>query len=292
VRAEGPSPTCASSRAGSTRRCSRVRVSRRPYARARALPSPIGSTRSAAAPAAAHRGDAYYVAEAVTNTVRHARAERVRLTVKDDGAIADHGPDDGVGGACIECREATGLGGLLDRVSARRTLDLKSPEASARPSSRPSRSTRRVVDPFASQVHHRPCVACRDAPAAPRPSSCSPARQLWLAVSAGTGSGGLADAAPVPRSTGGDAAPWERLVHRGLVFRRGGCRRCVGSSTRLPTGCASPRRWPRMRRPVPVLISVPPVVRTRQTASGEAARIGRAGFHALAEIHFTACKNG
>jgi len=75
---------------------------------------------------------AYYVcAEAVTNTVRHARAGHVRLTVRDDGAsLVITVMDDGVGGACIECQEeATGLGGLLDRVEALGgTLDLTSPE--------------------------------------------------------------------------------------------------------------------------------------------------------------------
>ena len=75
---------------------------------------------------------AYYVcAEAVTNTVRHARAGHVRLTVRDDGAnLVITVLDDGVGGACIECQEeATGLGGLLDRVEALGgTLDLTSPE--------------------------------------------------------------------------------------------------------------------------------------------------------------------
>jgi signal transduction histidine kinase len=62
---------------------------------------------------------AYYVcAEAVTNTVKHARASQAWLDVVDDGAtLRVTVRDDGVGGACIECEEeATGLGGLVDRV--------------------------------------------------------------------------------------------------------------------------------------------------------------------------------
>jgi signal transduction histidine kinase len=40
--------------------------------------------------------------------------------------------DDGIGGACIECQdEATGLGGLVDRVEAiGGTLEVVSPEGS------------------------------------------------------------------------------------------------------------------------------------------------------------------
>jgi signal transduction histidine kinase len=64
---------------------------------------------------------AYYVcAEAVTNTIKHAQATRVWISiVQDAGFLAVDVRDDGVGGACIECDgEATGLGGLRDRVEA------------------------------------------------------------------------------------------------------------------------------------------------------------------------------
>jgi signal transduction histidine kinase len=75
---------------------------------------------------------AYYVcAEAVTNAVRHARATHAWLGVVDDGTtLTVTVRDDGVGGACIECQEeATGLGGLVDRVEALGgTLALTSPE--------------------------------------------------------------------------------------------------------------------------------------------------------------------
>ena len=76
---------------------------------------------------------AYYVAaEAVTNTVKHARATRVRLSAVHHGdAVRIVVRDDGVGGACVECgtEEATGLGGLQDRVEALGgTLDVVSPE--------------------------------------------------------------------------------------------------------------------------------------------------------------------
>ncbi|MCZ7590091.1 MAG: histidine kinase [Gaiella sp.] len=75
---------------------------------------------------------AYYVcAEACTNAVRHARATRVWLRVVDTGTTVEVVVrDDGIGGACIECEEeATGLGGLLDRVEALGgTLAVVSPE--------------------------------------------------------------------------------------------------------------------------------------------------------------------
>lgn len=76
---------------------------------------------------------AYYVAaEAVTNTVKHARASRVWLSaVHAGGTLTVAVRDDGVGGACVECgtEEATGLGGLKDRVEALGgTLDVVSPE--------------------------------------------------------------------------------------------------------------------------------------------------------------------
>ncbi len=75
---------------------------------------------------------AYYVcAEAVTNAVKHARATCVWLRVVDDGsALTVTVRDDGVGGACIDCQEeATGLGGLVDRVETLDgTLAVVSPE--------------------------------------------------------------------------------------------------------------------------------------------------------------------
>ncbi len=75
---------------------------------------------------------AYYVcAEAVTNTVKHAQASQVWLTiVHENGALTVDVRDDGVGGACIDCDAAsTGLGGLVDRVeSLGGTLELDSPQ--------------------------------------------------------------------------------------------------------------------------------------------------------------------
>jgi signal transduction histidine kinase len=74
---------------------------------------------------------AYYVcAEAVTNTVKHAQATKVWISiVQDAGSLAVDVRDDGVGGACIECDgDTTGLGGLRDRVEALDgTVDLDSP---------------------------------------------------------------------------------------------------------------------------------------------------------------------
>ena len=75
---------------------------------------------------------AYYVcAEAVTNTVKHASASQAWLHVVDGGSTLTVAVrDDGVGGACIECQEeATGLGGLVDRVETLGgTLEVVSPE--------------------------------------------------------------------------------------------------------------------------------------------------------------------
>jgi signal transduction histidine kinase len=76
---------------------------------------------------------AYYVcAEAATNTVKHAQATQVWLTaVKENGTLTVVVRDDGIGGACVECgtEEATGLGGLKDRVEALGgVLEVISPE--------------------------------------------------------------------------------------------------------------------------------------------------------------------
>ena len=76
---------------------------------------------------------AYYVcAEAGTNTIKHAQASRVWLSVvHDDGTLTVVVRDDGIGGACVECGEelASGLGGLKDRVEALGgMLDVVSPE--------------------------------------------------------------------------------------------------------------------------------------------------------------------
>jgi len=65
---------------------------------------------------------AYYVcAEAATNTIKHAQATQVWLSaVHENGTLIVVVRDDGIGGACVECGEeqATGLGGLKDRVEA------------------------------------------------------------------------------------------------------------------------------------------------------------------------------
>jgi signal transduction histidine kinase len=74
----------------------------------------------------------YYVcAEAVTNTIKHAQASRVWLTIsRNDGTLCVDVRDDGIGGACIDCDgDATGLGGLVDRVETLDgTLEVVSPD--------------------------------------------------------------------------------------------------------------------------------------------------------------------
>jgi len=75
---------------------------------------------------------AYYVcSEACTNAVKHARASGLWLTVADEESrLTVVVRDDGIGGACIECQEeASGLGGLVDRVEALGgTLAIVSPD--------------------------------------------------------------------------------------------------------------------------------------------------------------------
>ncbi len=64
---------------------------------------------------------AYYVcAEAVTNTIKHAQASTVRISIVHANGTLEVGvTDDGIGGACIDCNpDSTGLGGLVDRVEA------------------------------------------------------------------------------------------------------------------------------------------------------------------------------
>jgi signal transduction histidine kinase len=66
----------------------------------------------------------------VTNTVKHARASRAWLTVRNAGdVLAVEVRDDGVGGALVDGdADGTGLPGLADRVEALGgTLELESP---------------------------------------------------------------------------------------------------------------------------------------------------------------------
>jgi signal transduction histidine kinase len=68
-------------------------------------------------PAATETTAYFVVAEALTNTVKHARARRARVQVDLDGdALVVEVRDDGVGGA--DPSRGTGLVGLLDRVHA------------------------------------------------------------------------------------------------------------------------------------------------------------------------------
>jgi signal transduction histidine kinase len=57
----------------------------------------------------------FVVAEALTNVAKHARAERVEVTARiEDGTLAVHVRDDGVGGARLD---GSGLVGLADRLA-------------------------------------------------------------------------------------------------------------------------------------------------------------------------------
>ena len=82
-------------------------------------------------PSAVEAAAYYIVAEAVTNTVKHANASCVWVCVTEaDGTLTVDVRDDGIGGACIDCdAESTGLGGLVDRVEALDgALEVDSPE--------------------------------------------------------------------------------------------------------------------------------------------------------------------
>ena len=103
---------------------------------------------------------AYYVAaEAVTNTVKHARASQVWLSaVQEPEALTVVVRDDGVGGACVECgtEQATGLGGLKDRVEALGgTLEVVSPdgEGTRLTATFPLSLDREAPQPLASHTH-------------------------------------------------------------------------------------------------------------------------------------------
>ena len=64
---------------------------------------------------------AYYVcAEAVTNTIKHARATKVEIAItKENGSLTVEIRDDGIGGASVDAEDdSTGLAGLRDRAEA------------------------------------------------------------------------------------------------------------------------------------------------------------------------------
>ena len=141
------SPTCASWHAACTRRCSQreglaaalqagANRSTVPVELDLRLPERLSPELEAAA---------YYIcAEAATNTIKHASASQVWLSaIHDNGTLTVIVRDDGVGGACVECGEdqATGLGGLKDRVEALGgVLEVESPEGEGTlPHWRPSR---------------------------------------------------------------------------------------------------------------------------------------------------------
>ena len=103
---------------------------------------------------------AYYVAaEAVTNTVKHANASRAWVSaVGTRDALTVSVRDDGVGGACVECgtQEATGLGGLKDRVEALGgALDVVSPDGGGTclTATFPLSPDHEAPEPLASHTH-------------------------------------------------------------------------------------------------------------------------------------------
>jgi signal transduction histidine kinase len=77
----------------------------------------LGEVPSERLPAPVETTAYFVVAEALTNTAKHARASHVRVEIRVvDGTATLEVRDDGVGGA--DASAGTGLGGLTDRVSA------------------------------------------------------------------------------------------------------------------------------------------------------------------------------
>lgn len=81
------------------------------------LPAELSATAVPRLAPAVEAGGYFVVAEAVTNALKHARAERLRVDVRlDDGVLRVRVEDDGVGGAAVGT--GSGLSGLRDRVHA------------------------------------------------------------------------------------------------------------------------------------------------------------------------------
>ena len=80
------------------------------------IPTALEMTSLEEIPTAAATTAYFVVAEALTNAVKHAHADRVTVTVaRVDDVLRVSVTDTGVGGAHVEGR---GLGGLVDRVEA------------------------------------------------------------------------------------------------------------------------------------------------------------------------------
>ena len=91
------------------------------------MPVPVENGVSVGRLSAAVEATAYFVvAEALTNVVKHARAERATVTARvEDGTLVVHVRDDGVGGAQPG---GSGLTGLTDRLATLDgQLDVESP---------------------------------------------------------------------------------------------------------------------------------------------------------------------
>ena len=119
-----------SSLAGSTRASSPIMVSSlrlRRWPRARRCRSSSTSTAAGSSPLTVQTTAYFVVAEALTNTAKHAGSERteVRVAVGDEHATVEV-RDDGSGG--VDPTRGSGLSGLADRVSALGgTLEIDSP---------------------------------------------------------------------------------------------------------------------------------------------------------------------
>ena len=215
--------------------------------------------------------------------------------VQDNGALTVIVRDDGVGGACVECGEdqATGLGGLKDRVEALGgVLEVDSPRARGRCSLRPSPCASRRRSFTAPSQCLRSLPRCAAGPFA----SC------WccgaLAALALPSTGSVRDVSGVRRLPSLEPektqALWKELTTRRVEFRPLEAQACrplrgifyaSGDWLRLATTLAA-----KASPCAQYYISVPPVVadKTRQRP-GQAQRIRALGpaFHALAEIHLT-----
>src|SRR4051812_11684275 len=109
-------PSCASLRTASSQRSSPAAA--RGSRRARVADAGARGERRVRQPAppAVEATAYFFVAEALTNVAKHARARHAKVTARlEDGTLVVHVRDDGMGGARPD---GSGLLGLADRVAS------------------------------------------------------------------------------------------------------------------------------------------------------------------------------
>jgi signal transduction histidine kinase len=98
------------------------------FAQRAAVPVVVSAHLNRPVPAATEAHAYFFVAEAITNVVKHARGSHARVAIRTDPAtLVVEVSDDGVGGAVVT-GTGGGLSGLADRLAAiDSTLDVESP---------------------------------------------------------------------------------------------------------------------------------------------------------------------